>query len=418
VLELLSARPVGKSVIAAADRLAVADAPARAALLAYGAPLESADDVLEIIASVKASDRGATTTYQLGHAAACVGAFDVSETLLTQAVDTLRSEDRLHTLGTALVLLSWSALRLGRWSTAVSAAEEGGRLCAETDQPFWHACALAAHAAVAAQRGDFATANDLIQVAEQVASAHHFAAADAVILFARATTASGQGQYERAFAHLARLHDPSDSAHHPVHGLWSLASLAEAEAMCGETDAARRILTALRPDVRVTRSPAGQVNLTYARAVLASENEIETRLREAIRSDMATWPIERNRLLLTYGTWLRRRRRARESRDYLREARDGFERLGARPWAERAREELRAAGERSNLPVADAWEALSPQEIQIASMVIQGLTNREVGERLFISHRTVGSHLYRMFPKLGISSRSELLRLAAERERA
>ena len=172
--------------------------------------------------------------------------------------------------------------------------------------------------------------------------------------------------------------------------------------MCGEIDAARRILTALRADVRVTRSPAGQVNLTYARAVLASENEIETRLREAIRSDMATWPIERNRLLLTYGTLLRRRRRARESRDYLREARDGFERLGARPWAERAREELRAAGERSNLPVADAWEALSPQEIQIASMVIQGLTNREVGERLFISHRTVGSHLYRMFPKLTI----------------
>ena len=68
--------------------------------------------------------------------------------------------------------------------------------------------------------------------------------------------------------------------------------------------------------------------------------------------------------------------------------------------------------------MADAWDALSAQEIQIASMVIQGLTNREVGERLFISHRTVGSHLYRMFPKLGISSRSELLRLAAERERA
>jgi DNA-binding CsgD family transcriptional regulator len=408
-------RPVGKSVIAAADRLAVADPPARAAVLAYGAPLQSADEVLEIIVNVKAFDRGATATYQLGHAAACVGAFDVSETLLTQAADTLRSEGRLHTLGTALVLLSWSALRLGRWSTAVSAAEEGGRLCAETGQPFWHACALAAHAAVAAQRGDFANANDLIQVAEQVASARHFAAADAVILIARATMASGQGQHERAFAHLARLHDPGDSAHHPVHGLWSLASLAEAAVMCGETDAARRILAALRPEVRATRSPAGQVNLTYAEAALATESEIETRLRAAIRSDMATWPVERNRLLLTYGTWLRRRRRARESRDYLREARDGFERLGAQPWAERAREELRAAGERSNLPVADAWDALSPQEGQIASMVIQGLTNREIGERLFISHRTVGSHLYRMFPKLGISSRAELLRLAAER---
>ena len=68
--------------------------------------------------------------------------------------------------------------------------------------------------------------------------------------------------------------------------------------------------------------------------------------------------------------------------------------------------------------MADAWDELSPQEVQIASMVTQGLTNREIGERLFISHRTVGSHLYRMFPKLGISSRTELLRLAAERERS
>jgi DNA-binding CsgD family transcriptional regulator len=411
-------RPVGTSVIAAADRLAVADAPARAALLAYGAPLDSADDVLGIIAGVKAFDRGATTTYQLGHAAACVGAFDVSESLFTQAADALRFEGRLHTLGTALVLLSWSALRLGRWSGAVSAAEEGGRLCAETGQPFWHACALAAHAAVAARRGDFDTASDLIQVAEQVASTHHFAAADAVILVARAALASGQGQHELAFAYLARLHDPSDSAHHPVHGLWSLASLAEAAAMCGETDAARRIIASMPPHVRATRSPAGQMNLSYAEAVLAPETDIEAGLRAAIRSTMATWPVEHSHLLLTYGTWLRRRKRARESRDYLREARDGCERLGAKPLAERAREELRAAGERSNLPAADAWDGLSPQELQIASMVSRGLTNREIGERLFISHRTVGAHLYRMFPKLGISSRAELLCLAAGRERA
>ena len=411
-------RPAGRSVVAAAGRLAVADAPTRAVLLACGAPLESADAVLGIVASVKTLDHGATTTYQLGHAAACVGAFDVAERLFTQAVDALRSEGTLHTLATALVLLAWSSLHLGHWSAAVSAAEEGGRLCAETDQPFWRACALAAHAAVAGQRGDFAAASDLVQAAERVAAADRFAAAEAVIVIARAMTAAGQGEHERAFAQLARLHDPGDSACHPVHGLWSLASLAEAAVMCGETDAARRILAALPPDVRATRSPAGQMNLAYAGAVLAPENEIEPGLRAAIRSDTAAWPVERSRLLLTYGTWLRRRRRARESREYLREARDGFERLGARPWAERAREELRASGERSSLPVADAWDDLSAQETQIASMAIQGLTNREIGERLYISHRTVGSHLYRMFPKLGISSRTELVRLAAERERA
>ena len=112
--------------------------------------------------------------------------------------------------GPALVLLSGRRLRLGRWSTAVSAAEEAAGCAPSPTSPSGTLVTLAAHAAVAARRGDFATANDLIQVAEQVASAHHFAAANAVILFARATMASGQGQYERAFAHLARLHGPSD----------------------------------------------------------------------------------------------------------------------------------------------------------------------------------------------------------------
>ncbi len=302
-------RPAGKAVIEAADRLAVVDRPARASLLAHGAPFESADEVLKLIAGVSSLARNATTSYQLGHAAACVGAFDVSETLFTHAVEGLRSEGRLHTLGTSLALLSWSALRRGRWSTAVSAAEEGSRLCAETNQPFWQACALAAHAVVTAYRGDFSTAEELLQDAEGIATPHHFAAADAVILIARATAASGQGHHERAFAHLARLHDPRDSAHHLVHGLWSLASLADAATACGETDAARRILTALLPRLRDTQSPAGRMNLSYAEAVLAADDEIESKLRGAIESSMATWPIERSRLLLTYGTWLRRRKR-------------------------------------------------------------------------------------------------------------
>jgi DNA-binding NarL/FixJ family response regulator len=78
---------------------------------------------------------------------------------------------------------------------------------------------------------------------------------------------------------------------------------------------------------------------------------------------------------------------------------------------------LRAAGERSDSPATDVWETLSPQEVQIASMVAQGMTNRDIAKSLFISHRTVGSHLYRMFPKLGIASRSDLQRLAAEHDR-
>jgi len=192
--------------------------------------------------------------------------------------------------------------------------------------------------------------------------------------------------------------------------------MAEAAAACGEVAAARSLVERLPAEVRETTSPTGRMNLGVARAVLAPDDEPDPSFAEALAIDMTMWPYERNRLLLTYGKSLRRRRRVRESRDYLRTARDGFDGLGARPLAERARAELRAAGERSDSPVADIWDALSPQEIQIAAMVAQGLTNRDIAKGLFISHRTVGSHLYRMFPKLGITSRGELQRMAAEHE--
>ena len=77
-------------------------------------------------------------------------------------------------------------------------------------------------------------------------------------------------------------------------------------------------------------------------------------------------------------------------------------------WGERARQELRASGETSRRRTPDAWDELTPQELQIAQMAAAGLTNREIGERLYLSHRTIGSHLYRIFPKLGITSRAEL----------
>jgi DNA-binding CsgD family transcriptional regulator len=407
--------PVGRAVVDAADRIHVVDAATRAALLAHGEPLGSADEVLELIDRARGGAYAPTTAYEMGHAAACVGAFDVSEALFAEAVDRLRAEGRLHTLGTSLGLLSWSALRRGRWSTAVSAADEGARLCAETNQPFWHACALAAQGIVTALRGDTSAADVLIDDAERVAAPHQFVAANAVLLVARAASASASGEHDRAFGHLARLHDPFDGGHHPMHGLWSLASLADAAVAADEEDAARKVLATMRPEVRATSSPAGRMNLTYAATVLASDTE--HRMRAAIHAGLEAWPHERNRLLLTFGSWLRRRQRLGEARDHLRAARDGFEDMGSAPWAARARDELRAAGEQSPVPPRDAVAGLSPQEAQIASMVAEGLSNREIGERLFLSHRTVGSHLYRMFPKLGVHSRVELVRLVADRRR-
>jgi DNA-binding NarL/FixJ family response regulator len=106
--------------------------------------------------------------------------------------------------------------------------------------------------------------------------------------------------------------------------------------------------------------------------------------------------------------WLRRQRRVADSRAPLRVARDAFDALGAAPWGERARQELRASGETSRHRSYELIDALSPQELQIAQLAAAGMTNKEIGRQLFLSHRTISTHLYNVFPKLGITARSQL----------
>ncbi|WBB61170.1 LuxR C-terminal-related transcriptional regulator [Streptomyces sp. WMMC500] len=126
-------------------------------------------------------------------------------------------------------------------------------------------------------------------------------------------------------------------------------------------------------------------------------------------------PFERARTELLYGEWLRRERRRSEARAPLRAALECFERLDAAPWAERARAELRATGTavRAEPPAARARPAdrLTPQELQVARLAAQGLSSREIGARLFLSPRTVEHHLYKAYPKLGVTSRAGLARL-------
>jgi DNA-binding CsgD family transcriptional regulator len=128
----------------------------------------------------------------------------------------------------------------------------------------------------------------------------------------------------------------------------------------------------------------------------------------AFGAGLAAWPLHRARLQLAHGMWLRRHQHAGDSRAPLRAARDTFDALGTDAWAERARRELRAAGERSGQPPQRALDLLGPQELQISRLAAEGLSNREIGQQLYLSHRTVRNHLYRIFPKLGITSRAEL----------
>jgi DNA-binding NarL/FixJ family response regulator len=97
-----------------------------------------------------------------------------------------------------------------------------------------------------------------------------------------------------------------------------------------------------------------------------------------------------------------------DSRASLREARNVFDAIGTPSWGDQARAELRASGERSRRRVPEARDQLTAQELQIAQLAADGLTNREIGRRLYLSHRTIATHLYRVFPKLGITARTEL----------
>jgi DNA-binding CsgD family transcriptional regulator len=121
-------------------------------------------------------------------------------------------------------------------------------------------------------------------------------------------------------------------------------------------------------------------------------------------------PFERARTELLYGEWLRRERRRTDARRHLRAALETFENLDAQPWASRACTELQASGEtvgpgsRPNALVG----RLSPQEREVVRLAARGATNRQIAAQLFLSPRTVGHHLYRAFPKLGITSRTEL----------
>ena len=343
-----------------------------------------------------------------GYGAATVWAWNRALPLLKVAIDGLRTQGRLGLLAQALMTQAWAALHLTRPSVAVSAADEAARMAVETGQAHWANGARLAQALVAAAAGDAATASALTQQAEANYRAMGALPMLSLVQFVRGRGAVVNQRYAEGLEHLRRILDPADPAHHPWVGAWGLADLAEAAVHLGDRGGARAHLDRLEALAAATSGPLLVAAAGYARPLLARDDDAEQLYRAALADKLADWPEYRGRMLLRYGEWLRRRRRAAESRAPLRDARDSFDALGFASLAERARTELRAAGESSNRHEPRPWNQLTPQELQIAQMAADGMSNREIGQQLYISHRTVSAHLYRIFPKLDITSRSQL----------
>jgi DNA-binding CsgD family transcriptional regulator len=287
----------------------------------------------------------------------------------------------------------------------LSAAEEAMSLASETRQLRWKLAAQMAKGAILAERGELEDAESLSAEVEAALLQMGANPLLAFVQFTRGRGAVAHQFFSEGRDHLQRIFDPADTAYHPLVGALSLADLVEACIHVGDREGAQTYLSRLQSLAAQVPGTLLLAQLAYARAIVADDEET---YQDGLGSSLATWPCYRGRLLLAYGSWLRRQRRVAESRAPLRAAREIFDGLGFTSIAERARQELRASGETSRKRTRDAWDQLSPQELQIARMAAEGLTNREIGQKLYLSHRTVGSHLYRMFPKLGITSRGQL----------
>jgi DNA-binding CsgD family transcriptional regulator len=399
---------VRSRVALAARRVAAPEvAPAMLPILAMTDP-EGLGEVLGRLGSEavpRASDPETALAY--GTALHMAGMFDRSAGFLASAIAGLREQESVSPLAEALVAQSWNSLHAADWAGAAAAAEEARAMARDLRQPVWEAAAAAALSVVSAIRGEATTANASLAEAEKIAVPMGASAVLADTQFVRSLIALASGDYEEAFEHLQRTFDIHDPAHHYMRSYWRIGELAEAALHAGRTEEARAALAQCEVRAVSDLNPRLKAGLLYARPLLAGDDDAEVLFEAALREDLASWPLYRARLLLQYGVWLRRRRQFAEARVPLRTAGDLFVALGATAWVERARQELRASREAQHCG-PESWVQLTEQELQIANMAARGLTNREIGQRLYISPRTVSCHLYHIFPKLGITKRAEL----------
>ncbi|WP_436535007.1 ATP-binding protein [Actinoplanes sp. HUAS TT8] len=396
---------IRESVVAAARRLTVdGDDPRLLLVLAFAHPVACGADVLARLQRPAPAVDGAAYR-ALSTSANAIGEYELCLALAAPALIHLRTQGRLALLTRALAVQGRAAVNLANLSIAVPAAEETIRLAREISLPPIEALGWAQSARIAALRGRFGEFEACAAQAELLATPWRAAAVLSMVQHARGLAALAAGRHREAVEPLLRIFRPGDPAYHLLHGWDAIGDLAEAAARGPARLRVTEIVGELEKVAEQMPTAALRVGLGYAVAVLDGD---EQAFVDFLATDLTAWPFVRARAQLVYGAWLRRHRRRAESRVVLRAAREAFDALGTVPWSERARQELRASGETSTRRAPDALDRLTPQELQIAQLAAEGLTNREIGQRLYVSHRTVSTHLHRIFPKLGITSRAAL----------
>jgi DNA-binding CsgD family transcriptional regulator/tetratricopeptide (TPR) repeat protein len=419
--------------------------------------------------TVATADTRAWELARLADAALAVDAIEPAQALARLASDQLRHMGSFGALAAALATYCHAEFSAGNWVTASEIAQEVLDITAVTGQQREAAFAKASLAYIAAAQG---RTTDALQLRQEIVAwagprSHRLITALAAWAQLLAALVGGEthlaAQTVSSMRPFAGQAGADDGASH--HGGLLVASacadVVEALAREGRLDEAGDVLRWV--DARIERwpSPTLAAQATRARAVFADLSDaphrsIESGYRTAVAASQVCGGFEQARIRLLYGAWLRRSRQPSRARSHLTNAEELFAALHAVPWLDRARAELRATGQprsavHASAPLSSAphevgpaqlapqaeavphvaershddrarvqggglFDELTAQEQLVAGLAAEGLSNRQIGERLFLSPRTVGSHLYKAFPKLGVSNRAQL-RAALDRRR-
>ncbi len=347
---------------------------------------------------------------QAGAAAWILDETELAVRLLREALSRLRAPGVRGGSGAVLSALQWACIDSGRWDDSLAAAREASDIAAAYKMEAVAGSADLSTATVLAMRGDHERVAPLLARVLAAVDVAEFRGFAARIRHAAGLAALARGSYLAAYTQLGQLFGADGTPLHHHFSYLAIADLAAAAARAERHLEARTLVDRAVALVDPAPGPRLEQLAARARGLLAEPAGAGAHFAAQLADPAGnTWPFERAQLQLDYGEWLRRQRRINDAKPAIGAALETFRRLGAAPWTRRAEAELRACGVASQTPAAPgALDELTAQQREIAILAGRGLTNGEIADRLFLSPRTVASHLYRSYPKLGIAGRHQL----------
>ena len=328
---------------------------------------------------------------------------------MARALETARSRGAVSLLPYSLFIAAWAARRTGAWQDAIVHATEGVALARELGQ--WATMAQCLQELSTLTAGQGADADCRAQIAEGTAAAQGVGA-DYITEILRAQLGLlelGLGENERAVDDLRLSAQRLEELGLRLHELVPGPDLVEALTRLGRLDEARAAVGLVRAGANPRTAEA---LIERCHGLVADDDRFAAHFTRSLALHPDNEDVFGHaRTQLAFGERLRRARHRVEAREHLRRALATFQALGAVPWAERAAAELRATGETARKRDESTVAQLTPQELQVARLVGQGLSNKEVAAQLFLSPRTIDAHLRNVFAKLAVTSRTQLARL-------